>query len=88
MNVNAIPLVQRVASVLWPSFIVASIANAIFFSVFDPDIIFIDFEISRMGAYSIGFFCCWLMTGGSCLMTFFLLKPCESICNKHKTDDK
>ena len=53
---NAIPLVQRVIAILWPSFITAGIATILFTVTFDPDVIFIDYDISRLGVYSICFF--------------------------------
>lgn len=71
-----IPLIQRVTAVLWPSFLYAGVATVLFFTVFDPRQQFIEFEISRLGAYSIGFFLFWALTVASSATTlYFLLRP-------------
>ena len=36
-NEHNLPIVQRIVSVLWPSFLVASLATVLFFVVFDPE---------------------------------------------------
>jgi hypothetical protein len=49
--------------VLWPSFLVAGAADGVVFSMFDPhDLRWFGepVQISRMGAYTIGFFFLWL----------------------------
>ncbi|MFC1589095.1 hypothetical protein ACFL3P_02375 [Pseudomonadota bacterium] len=74
---TGIPVVQRIVSILWPSFITASVATIVFFSVFDPSIVFIDFDISRLGAYTIGFFTFWLFGVFNCVATCYFLKPCK-----------
>ncbi len=73
-----LPTIQRVVSVLWPSFLVASLATVLFFSLFDPA----DLgrlagypELTRTGGYTIGFFAFWLMTAISCGMTCYFRKP-------------
>jgi hypothetical protein len=73
-NVN---VTQRIVSILWPSFITAGIATIIFFTAFDPSIIFIDYDISRLGAYTIGFFIFWLFGVLNSMATCFFLKPCK-----------
>ena len=50
---------KRLMWILWPSFIVAGAALAVFFTVFDPqDLHFFGepLELSRMAIYSVGFF--------------------------------
>jgi len=51
-----IPTIQKVIAVLWPSFLVAGVETIVFFTIFDPLNVFIDYDVSRLGAYSIGFF--------------------------------
>ena len=80
-----IPVIQRVVAILWPSFISAGIATIIFFTVFDPAVIFIDYDISRIGAYSIGFFIFWLFGTLNCMATCYFLKPCKVPENKGDT---
>ena len=50
---------QKIMLVLWPSFLVAAGAVGVFFSLFDPQEFWLfgeHLDISRLGAYSIGFF--------------------------------
>jgi hypothetical protein len=77
-----ISLFQSVIAVLWPSFLTAGVATIILFTVFDP----VDVsscmggpEITRLGAYSIGFFMFWLLTSSSCLLALYFKRPCPSI---------
>jgi hypothetical protein len=76
---DAIPLIQRVVAILWPSFITAGIATVLFTTAFDPAVIFIDYDISRLGSYSICFFLFWLFGAATAAATCFFLKPCEAI---------
>jgi hypothetical protein len=65
---------KRLIYILWPSFIVAGIAEGVFFTLFDPtDLRLFDREIalSRMAIYSIGFFAFWLFAAGSSALTCF-----------------
>lgn len=76
----AIPRIQRVIAVLWPSFLIAGVATVLFFAVIDPrDVAAAGLipEVSRMGAYTIGFFAFWLLTASSSLLTCYFQRPCE-----------
>ena len=56
---------QKCIAVLWPSFMVAIVATGMFFSAFDPDDLYPfgeETEVSRLGIYSIGFLCFWLIS--------------------------
>jgi hypothetical protein len=80
-----IPVIQRVIAVLWPSFITSGIATAAFFTVFDPvELVTLTgyLEVSRTGAYSIGFFLFWLLTSTTCALTCYFQKPCESMSHR------
>lgn len=75
-----IPAIQKVISVLWPSFITAGIATSLFFTAFDPVQMVANEgygEISRLGGYTIGFFLFWLLTSSSCALTCYFQRPCE-----------
>jgi hypothetical protein len=77
-----IPKIQKCVSILWPSFLVAGVATTLFFTVFDPRVLLMDKpwgDISRMGAYTIGFFIFWLLTASSCMLTCYFLRPCDRI---------
>jgi hypothetical protein len=76
---DAIPLIQRVVAILWPSFITAGIATVLFTTAFDPAVIFADFDISRLGIYTITFFLFWLFGTLTSAATCFFLKPCQTI---------
>jgi len=70
--------VQRVSAVLWPSFICAGAATGVFFTFFDP-ITLLECEgeppLSRMGAYTLGFFLFWALCIVSSLGTSYFLGP-------------
>ena len=76
---NAIPLIQRIVAVLWPAFIMAGIATIVFTTAFDPAVIFIDYDISRLGFYSICFFVFWFFGAATAAATCYFLKPCQAI---------
>jgi len=61
--------------VLWPSFLVATAAEGLFFSMMDPeDLSFFGhpLELSRLGAYTVGFFAFWAITAASSTFTCLL----------------
>ena len=74
-----IPLIQRTVAILWPAFITAGIATVLFFTAFDPQVVFAEYDISRVGAYSIGFFVFWLFGSVTSAATCYYLKPCSAI---------
>jgi len=77
-RVGSMSVAQRIATVLWLSFLMAGIATGCFFSVIDPFELqyCVDFpEMSRTGAYSIGFFLFWLLTSSSSLLAVFFVYP-------------
>ena len=76
---TAIPLIQRVIAILWPSFIMAGIATVLFTVAFDPAELFIDYDISRLGIYTICFFLFWLFGIVTAMSTCYFLKPCQAI---------
>ena len=78
-----IPVIQRIIAVLWPSFLTSGVATGLFFTAFDPlELIALSgsgIEITRTGAYSIGFFLFWLLTSTTCALTCYFQKPCDQI---------
>jgi hypothetical protein len=60
--------------IFWPSFVVAGIANALFFTFFDPAdfVLFGPFGLSRLTAYSTGFFILWALSAASSAITVYL----------------
>lgn len=75
---NQLPLVQQIASVVWPSFLTASLATIVFFTVFDPQELGTigGFpEVTRTGGYTLGFFFFWILTSLSCALTCYFRRP-------------
>lgn len=68
-------LTQRIAWILWPSFLVAGVLETAFFTLFDPtDLHFFGgpLEASRQTIYSVGFFVFWAGGAASSALTCFL----------------
>lgn len=77
---KAVPRIQQIIAVMWPSFLMAGIATILFFTAFDPDVILPISGytgVSRMAGYSIGFFCFWMLTATSCALTCYFQRPCD-----------
>jgi hypothetical protein len=72
-----IPTVQKVIAVLWPSFLVAGIETVVFFTLFDPLFVLQEYSITRVGAYSIGFFLFWAFTMIPSMLTLYFVRPCK-----------
>ena len=68
-------LAQRLGWVLWPSFLVACVAELLLFSLFDPRDLQLfgqPVELDRTLVYSLGFFSLWAIGAGSSALTVFL----------------
>jgi len=62
---------------LWPAFLVAGVAEIVFFSVVDPGDLQVfgqPVELSRTGVYTIGFFGFWVVGAASAAITAWLVK--------------
>lgn len=73
---------QRLIWILWPSFIVAGIAEGLFFTIFDPMEMTVfggALEWSRMAVYSIGFFAFWAICAASSTFTWYLQRTSTQI---------
>ena len=73
---------KRLIWILWPSFIVAGVALAVFFTVFDPhDLRFFGepIELSRMAIYSLAFFLFWVFAAASSTLTCFFQRSSAQI---------
>lgn len=74
-----LPTVQRMAAVLWPSFLTAGVATVVFFTLFDPLELGLISGLpvsSRLAGYSFGFLSFWLLTASSCALTCYFQRPC------------
>lgn len=68
--------------ILWPSFVIAGIAEAAFFTLIDPQELYLfgePVEFSRMATYSIGFFCFWAVCAASSMFTCFIQRSAEEV---------
>ena len=73
---------QRLIWILWPSFIVGGIAEALFFTAFDPrDMMLFGDPItwSQEAVYSVGFFVFWAICAASSAATCFLQRTSDQI---------
>ena len=82
-------LIQRIALVLWPSFIVGGIGTVCFFSLFDPETLpfsetMVPFSEGKLAddlllVYSIGFFIFWMFAAASSWLTSFLQRSPDEV---------
>lgn len=67
---------RRLAMViLWPSFLVAALAEGLFFSLFDPAELPLDslaIPMTPRGAYTLGFFLFWLFCALAAMLSHYL----------------
>lgn len=73
---------QRLIWILWPSFIVGGVAEAAFFTVVDPQELYLFGEpvnFARVTTYSIGFFLFWAIAAASSMFTCFFQRTAAEI---------
>lgn len=67
--------------ILWPSFVVAGLAEVVFFTLIDPQELYLfgdPVHWSRTAIYSSGFFAFWAICAASSLFTVFIQRtPAE-----------
>jgi hypothetical protein len=72
---QGVNMARRLMWVIWPAFLAASIAEAIFFTIFDPfELHFFGapLDLSREAIYAMGFFGFWALGITSSALTVFL----------------
>jgi hypothetical protein len=72
---------RRVMWIVWPAFLMAGVAELVFFSIFDPfDLHFFGapLEMSRQAIYTMGFFGFWGLGIASSALTLFLARPASA----------
>ena len=68
--------------VFWPSFLVAALAEALFFTVIDPQQFYLFGQpvvYDELTTYSIGFLGFWLVCAASSLCTIFLQRSANEL---------
>jgi len=82
---------KHIIWVLWPAFIAAGIAEIVFFTVIDPQQLYLfgqPVALSAMPTYSIGFLLFWAMCAGSSLLTWFMLPQSVKHSLQRLTDER
>lgn len=82
---SEIPPIQRIIAILWPSFLTSGIATILFFTAFDPQQLLLETrfaDISRLGAYTVGFFLFWILTTVTSALTCYFRQPCDKTNRK------
>lgn len=78
-------MTKRLMWILWPSFIVGGVAEAVFFTLIDPQELYLLGEPvhwSATAVYSVGFFMFWMIAAASSAFTCFLQRTSSEI-NRH-----
>ncbi|QSI78726.1 hypothetical protein [Niveibacterium microcysteis] len=73
---------QKLVLVLWPSFWVAVVAEALFFTVIDPAEFYLfgaQVDFSPIATYSIGFVGFWAICAASSFATLFYMRTPQEI---------
>ena len=68
--------------IFWPSFLVAGIAEIVFFTIIDPQELYLfgqPVSFSRLATYSIGFFGFWAICAASSMATCFFQRSGRDI---------
>lgn len=68
--------------ILWPSFMTATLGEIVFFSLIDPQQLYLlgePVDWSPIAVYSLGFFMFWALTASTVALCFLFLKPPEEI---------
>jgi hypothetical protein len=76
---------NRLILVLWPSFLAAGVAEIVFFTLIDPQELYLLGEpvhFSSIATYSLGFLGFWLICALSSFATLFFQRPGSEI-NHH-----
>lgn len=71
---------QKLIWILWPSFVVAGVAEVLFFTLVDPQQLYLFGEpvhYSALATYSLGFFAFWAVCAASSAFTCFLQRGAE-----------
>lgn len=68
-------MLRLAMKILWPSFLVAIVAEGFFFSLFDPfELLHIggQHELPPIAGYTLGFFFFWVFCSLASLLTYYL----------------
>lgn len=75
----------------WVSFVAAGVAEVVFFATFDPQVLTASatfpFELSRSGAYTLGFVLFWILAAASASAAVWLLGADPQLSTAAADDD-
>lgn len=86
-----VPVLQSIISVLWPSFLVATLGTVVFFTLFNPVELAGNLgfpELSSLAGYTAGFFGFWLLTSISSSLTCYFRRPAFRVQSKGSHDSE
>jgi len=89
MNTSTGLSARRLMWIIWPAFLVAGVAEGIFFTVFDPfELHFFGapLDMSREAIYTMGFFGFWALCIASSALTIFLERSPTAGANAGEDD--
>ena len=75
-------LLRRAMQVVWPAFLMAGVAELVFFAIFDPFELHVfgqPLDWSREAIYALGFFGFWGLGIASSTLTLFLVQAREPV---------
>lgn len=75
-------LKARLIVILWPSFLMAGLAEIVFFTLIDPQTLYLmgrPVQYSLIATYSIGFAAFWLLCAASSAATLFFMRSSTEI---------
>jgi hypothetical protein len=75
-------MLQRMIQILWPSFLVAGVADIVFTTLLDPlEIMYRGDALieHRIGAFTVGFFLFWLLGIASSALTCYFQRGADAI---------
>lgn len=80
---------KRLMWILWPSFIVGGVAEAVFFTLIDPQELYLLGEPvhwSPTAVYSVGFFMFWVIAAASSAFTCLLQRGASDVNQRGQVD--
>ncbi len=81
---------QRLILILWPSFLVAGLAEVVFFTLFDPlelHLLGDPVAVGQLAAYTVGFFVFWAFAAASSALTCFLQRGADEVNARRPSDE-
>jgi hypothetical protein len=81
---------QGISVILWPSFLVGGAAVGVFFTMVDPQELYLFGEpvhFSKMATYSIGFLAFWALGAASSFLTYMLHRSADEINKPSSRND-